>query len=82
MKSIFGICNIHGVNIATFDLNLLKALDALLETASVSRASERLNLSQPAVSAALARLRRHLDDPLGTDKLTAAGRTKAAGEGG
>lgn len=64
MKSIFGICNIHGVNIATFDLNLLKALDALLETASVSRASERLNLSQPAVSAALARLRRHLDDPL------------------
>lgn len=52
------------MNIATFDLNLLRTLDALLETASVSRASERLNLSQPAVSAALARLRLHLDDPL------------------
>ncbi|RYG76693.1 MAG: LysR family transcriptional regulator, partial [Alphaproteobacteria bacterium] len=35
------------------DLNLLGALDVLLECRSVSRAAEALNLSQPAVSAAL-----------------------------
>ncbi|MDE2410247.1 MAG: LysR family transcriptional regulator [Sphingomonadales bacterium] len=46
------------------DLNLLVALDALLEEASVSRAARRLNLSQPAASAALARLRDWFDDPL------------------
>lgn len=46
------------------DLNLLVALDALLEEASVSRAAARLHLSQPAVSAALARLRAWFGDPL------------------
>lgn len=46
------------------DLNLLIALDALLEECSVSRASERLNLSQPALSASLARLRAFFGDPL------------------
>jgi len=46
------------------DLNLLVALDALLDEASVSRAAERLHLSQPAASAALARLRAWFDDPL------------------
>lgn len=44
------------------DLNLLVALDALLETRSVSTAARRLNLSQPAMSAALARLRLYLKD--------------------
>jgi DNA-binding transcriptional LysR family regulator len=39
------------------DLNLLVAFDILLETRSVSRAAERMNLSQPAMSAALTRLR-------------------------
>ena len=34
------------------DLNLLVALDVLLETRSVSTAARRLNLSQPAMSAA------------------------------
>lgn len=47
-----------------FDLNLLRALDALLVTRSVSGAAKRLNLSQPATSAALARLREALHDPL------------------
>lgn len=47
-----------------FDLNLLYALDALLAEESVSRAAQRLNLSQPAVSALLARLRGLFDDPL------------------
>lgn len=47
-----------------FDLNLLPALNALLEERNVTRAAERLSLGQPALSAALARLRRHFDDPL------------------
>lgn len=47
-----------------FDLNLLPTLNALLEERNVTRAAERLSLGQPAVSAALARLRRHFDDPL------------------
>jgi LysR family transcriptional regulator, nod-box dependent transcriptional activator len=46
------------------DLNLLVALDLLLDEASISRAAERLHLSQSAMSGALARLRDHFDDPL------------------
>lgn len=46
------------------DLNLLIALDALLDEASVSRAAERVFLSQPAMSNALARLRAHFGDQL------------------
>ena len=46
------------------DLNLLAALDVLIEERSVSRAAERLHLSQPSVSAALARLRDYFNDPL------------------
>lgn len=52
------------MNISTFDLNLLRVLDALLRERNVSRAAERLALSQPAVSNALNRLRDLLDDPL------------------
>ena len=46
------------------DLNLLRVLDALLQERSTVRAGERLGLSQPAVSAALGRLRLVLDDQL------------------
>lgn len=46
------------------DLNLLLALDVLLEERSVTRAAGRLNLSQPAVSAALSRLRDFFGDAL------------------
>jgi DNA-binding transcriptional LysR family regulator len=46
------------------DLNLLVALDAILRERSVTKAAARLNLSQPAVSGALARLRRHFGDEL------------------
>jgi DNA-binding transcriptional LysR family regulator len=46
------------------DLNLLRALDALLEARNVTRAAEKLGLTQPAMSHALARLRGHLGDPL------------------
>ena len=46
------------------DLNLLVALKALIETGNVTQAAERLNLSQAAMSNALARLRTTFDDPL------------------
>lgn len=46
------------------DLNLLGPLQALLEERSVTRAAARLGVSQPAMSASLAKLRRHFQDPL------------------
>jgi LysR family nod box-dependent transcriptional activator len=46
------------------DLNLLVALDILLEEMSVSAAARRLNLSQPAVTGALNRLRDYFGDEL------------------
>lgn len=46
------------------DLNLLKALDALLDERNVTRAAQRLSLTQPAVSAMLTRLRESFGDPL------------------
>lgn len=46
------------------DLNLLVTLEALLVEQNVTRAAERLHLSQPAVSAQLSRLRDLFDDPL------------------
>lgn len=52
------------MNLASFDLNLLKVLDALLVEQSTVRAATRVGLSQPAVSAALGRLRAALNDPL------------------
>jgi len=46
------------------DLNLLVVLDALLTAQNVSRAAERLNLTQPAISSSLGRLRHHFKDDL------------------
>src|ERR1700748_509866 len=46
------------------DLNLLVVLQALLEEGNVTRAGVRLGMPQPAVSNALARLRRHYRDEL------------------
>ena len=46
------------------DLNLLVILQALLEEGNVTRAGVRLGMPQPAVSNALARLRRHYKDEL------------------
>lgn len=51
-------------HIERVDLNLIPPLVALLEEQQVSRAAERIGLSQPAMSRALQRLRRLLDDPL------------------
>jgi DNA-binding transcriptional LysR family regulator len=47
-----------------FDLNLLRVLVALHRTRSVSKAAAVLDLSQPATSLALGRLRKAFDDPL------------------
>lgn len=55
---------IEVMNFQTFDLNLLRVFDALMRERSVTRAGERVGLSQPAVSAALSRLRAALDDQL------------------
>ncbi|WP_420382925.1 LysR family transcriptional regulator [Novosphingobium sp.] len=55
------------------DLNLIVALDVLLELRSVSRAADRLHMSQPAMSAALGRLRDYFHDPI----LTAHGKRMA-----
>src|ERR1039458_10848405 len=52
------------VNIRNIDLNLFVVLEALIREKSVTRAADRLGLSQPAVSAALKRLRQQLGDPL------------------
>jgi DNA-binding transcriptional LysR family regulator len=46
------------------DLNLVVALKALLEEGNVTRAGEKIGKSQPAMSTALARLRRHYQDEL------------------
>lgn len=50
--------------IARVDLNLLIALQVLLEERNVSRAAERLFITQPAMSKTLGRLREVFDDPL------------------
>ncbi|MCF7222231.1 LysR family transcriptional regulator [Marilutibacter chinensis] len=52
------------VDLRRMDLNLLVTLDALLVERNVTRAAERLHLSQPAVSVQLSKLRAALDDPL------------------
>jgi DNA-binding transcriptional LysR family regulator len=49
---------------SALDLNLLSALDALLDERSVGKAAERLHTSPPAMSRTLAKLRRILDDPV------------------
>lgn len=46
------------------DLNLLVALDALLTDQNITRASERLHITQSSMSGALARLREHFQDEL------------------
>jgi DNA-binding transcriptional LysR family regulator len=52
------------VHLANLDLNLLVVLRELLRERNVTRAAARLGVSQPAASAALARLRRHFGDEL------------------
>jgi len=52
------------MHIQGLDLNLLIALDALLTDRNVTRAAERIHISQPGMSGALQKLRLHFSDPL------------------
>jgi DNA-binding transcriptional LysR family regulator len=52
------------INLRAVDLNLLVVFDAVMAERSVTRAAERLHLTQPAVSHALSRLRALFKDPL------------------
>ena len=52
------------MDVRSLDLNLLKALQALLETQSITRMGEYLDLSQPAASRVMSKLRQALGDPL------------------
>ncbi|MYV96875.1 LysR family transcriptional regulator [Streptomyces sp. SID3343] len=49
---------------SAMDLNLLTALDVLLEECSVSGAAERMHLSEPAMSRTLGRIRKAVGDPI------------------
>jgi DNA-binding transcriptional LysR family regulator len=53
-----------GVKLGAIDLNLLVVFDAVMQERNVTRAGERLGLSQPAMSHALSRLRHMLKDEL------------------
>jgi len=52
------------MNLGAFDLNLLLVFDAVMQERSVTRAGQRIGLSQPAMSHALTRLRHMLKDEL------------------
>lgn len=52
------------MDLTRIDLNLLVSLDVLLAECNVTKAAARLHISQPALSAQLARLRNLFDDPL------------------
>ncbi len=52
------------VNLSSLDLNLLVVFDAILKDRNITVAARRVGLSQPAMSSALARLRKVFDDPL------------------
>jgi DNA-binding transcriptional LysR family regulator len=54
----------NNIHFPGFDLNLLRVFDTLFEERSVTRAGERLGLTQSAISHALSRLRFVLDDEL------------------
>jgi DNA-binding transcriptional LysR family regulator len=54
----------HSADLGKIDLNLLVVLHMLLQTRSVTKAAERLGMSQPAVSRSLAKLRLLLNDRL------------------
>ncbi len=58
------------MNFRTLDLNLLRVFDTVMAEGSITRAAERLAMTQPAVSNALKRLR----DSVGEDLLTRASR--------
>ena len=52
------------MNLQNEDLNLLIVFEAMLETRSVSKASDRLGMSQPSMSHVLGKMRKSFDDPM------------------
>src|SRR5882757_7338467 len=58
----------HALNFRTLDLNLLRVFDVVMAERNLTRAAERLSITQPAVSNALKRLR----ESVGEDLLTRA----------
>lgn len=64
IDGLYILMNKDNVKLAALDLNLLTALHALLETASVSGAAASVGRTQSAMSHSLARLRSHFQDPL------------------
>lgn len=54
------------MKLRSFDLNLLPVFDAIYSEGNLTRAAEKLGMSQPAMSNALGRLRIAMDDPLFT----------------
>ncbi len=64
LKSPLLSAGISAMDTRRLDLNLLVALEALLAERNVTRAASRLRISQPALSAQLARLRDVFNDPL------------------
>lgn len=64
IQLILAMKGIDVVNVQTLDLNLLLVFDVLMRERNVTRAGVVMGLTQPSMSNALARLRRHFDDPL------------------
>ncbi len=63
---LYSLCECKDVNFRTLDLNLLRVFDEVMAARNITRASETLAMTQPAVSNALKRLREALDDELVT----------------
>lgn len=57
---------IHYMNLRAFNLNLLPVFDAIYSERNLTRAADKLGMSQPAMSNALSRLRASMNDPLFT----------------
>src|SRR5580692_4669265 len=64
VQSMRDMSSMHALHLRALDLNLILALDALLEERSVTRAAQRLGITQSAMSHALARLRDVTGDAL------------------
>lgn len=64
IKFICYICAAYTAAMQNIDLHSLRVLDEIHKTGSLSRTADRLGLSQPAISIALAKLRKHFDDQL------------------
>lgn len=80
VQCIVYILVMREVNIESLDLNLLFALKALLDERHVTKAAEKIGLSQPAMSRALGRLRVMFKDPLlvkGTGGMTLTARASS-----